>query len=223
MSKIASSVKLAYVKRYLSGNGSLTSLADELVVDYTSIRDWVRIYESIGPEAFMKSKNKVYSAETKRSAVEDYLSGKGSIRDICRKYQIKGTFQLRNWIKKYNSHEALESSNRGGGTIMTKGRKTTFEERVAIVQYCIAHNHNYSETAKAFEISYQQARNYTIKYETHGVEGLRDNRGKKKSKEDITEIDKLRAENKLLKAEKEQVEMELSFLKKLEEIERRRG
>ena len=39
---------------------------------------------------------------------------------------------------------------------MTKGRKTTFEERVEIVQYCIKHSHNYSETAKKFHISYQQ-------------------------------------------------------------------
>lgn len=29
---------------------------------------------------------------------------------------------------------------------MTKGRKTTFNERIEIVQYCIAHEHNYAET-----------------------------------------------------------------------------
>lgn len=31
---------------------------------------------------------------------------------------------------------------------MTKGRKTTFDERVEIVQYCISHNHNYAETSE---------------------------------------------------------------------------
>ena len=31
---------------------------------------------------------------------------------------------------------------------MTKGRKTTFEERVEIVQYCIKHSHNYSKQQK---------------------------------------------------------------------------
>ena len=30
---------------------------------------------------------------------------------------------------------------------MTKGRKTSFDERVEVVQYCIAHDHNYAETA----------------------------------------------------------------------------
>jgi len=33
-------------------------------------------------------KNKVYSAETKLLAVQDYLSGKGSMKVICNKYGI---------------------------------------------------------------------------------------------------------------------------------------
>ena len=39
---------------------------------------------------------------------------------------------------------------------MTK-RKTSFEERIEIVEYCIAHDHNYTATAEKYEISYQQA------------------------------------------------------------------
>ena len=99
---------------------------------------------------------------------------------------------------------------------MTKGRKTTFEERVEIVQYCIKHSHNYSETAKKFHISYQQARSYTIRYEENGVDGLQDKRGKRKSPEEMTEVEKLRAEVRLLRAEKRRAEIEISFLKKLE-------
>ena len=106
---------------------------------------------------------------------------------------------------------------------MTKGRKTAFDERVEIVQYCIAHDHNYAETAAKYSISYQQARNYTIKYETGGVEALRDRRGRVKPMGELSELEKLRAENKILRAEKKRAEMEVSFLKKLDEIERRRG
>lgn len=106
---------------------------------------------------------------------------------------------------------------------MTKGRKTTFEERIEIVQYCIAHNHNYAETAEKYQVSYQQARSYTVKYEAGGIDALKDNRGKRKNPDELSELERLRAEVKLLKAQKERAEMEVSFLKKLEEIERRRG
>ena len=129
--------------------------------------------------------------------------------------------QLRRWILKYNGYEELKASGTGGAIIMTKGRKTTFEERVEIVQYCIAHDHNYKETAVRYGISYQQARNYTVKYEAGGIEALQDRRGRTKKEEEMTEVEKLRAENRILRAEKERAEMEASFLKKLSEIERR--
>ena len=142
---------------------------------------------------------------------------------ICKKYGIRSKSKLQKWIKKYNGHEELKSSGTGGSIIMTKGRKTTFEERIEIVQYCIAHDRNYAQTAEQYQVSYQQARNYIVKYEAGGVEALRDNRGKRKRPDEMSELEKLRAEVKILKAEKERAEMEASFLKKLEEIERRRG
>ena len=70
---------------------------------------------------------------------------------------------------------------------MTKGRKTTFDERVEIVQYCITHGRNYTETSEKYGISYQQARNYTVKYESGGVDALKDRRGKRKAL-DLNEI-----------------------------------
>ena len=82
---------------------------------------------------------------------------------------------------------------------------------------------NYAETAEKFSVSYQQARNYTVKYENSGVDALQDNRGRRKPEDALTEIEKLRAELKLEKAKRQKAEMEVSFLKKLEEIERRRG
>lgn len=60
------------------------------------------------------------------------------------------------------------------------------------------------------------------KYNEGGVEALQDKRGKRKSIDEMSELEKLRAQNKLLEAENKRKQMEIDFLKKLEEIERRR-
>ena len=49
-------------------------------------------------------KNKVYSVELKRQAVEEYLSGKGSQREVYRKYGILAKRTLEVWIMRYNGH-----------------------------------------------------------------------------------------------------------------------
>ena len=215
--------KLQTVHLILGGKETQYHAAARLGVSLDSIQQWICVYKSDGEGAFHATKNKRYSKELKEQAVLDYLSGRGSQRQICQRYGIRAKSKLQNWIKKYNGHEELKASGTGGTAIMTKGRKTTFDERVEIVQYCIAHDHNYAETAAKFGVSYQQARNYTVKYESGGVNALQDRRGRSKPVEEMSELEKLRTENKILRAEKERAEMEASFLKKLDEIERRRG
>lgn len=222
MSKITTEDKIYYCEQYLNGNMTQRHIASITDTSLASIQRWIAKYESMGTSAFQKNKNKTYSKELKLYAVQDYLAGIDSLLGICKKYGIHSPTQLSRWILKYNNSEELKASGTGGYTIMNTGRKTTFNERIEIVQYCIAHSRNYAETAKKYQISYQQARNYTIKYEADGVVALQDNRGKRKTEDQMNELERLRAENKLLRAEKEQAQMEMLFLKKLEEIERRR-
>ena len=160
--KIELEEKVAAVQEYLDGRSSQGAIADRLGICPASFQMWIKNYHSMGVDAFTRSGNKHYSKELKEQAVIDYLSGVGSLQDICEKYKIPSTSQLRKWIKRYNGHEELKASGTGGSTIMTKGRKTTFEERVEIVQYCIAHDHNYAETAEKYEVSYQQARRRSL-------------------------------------------------------------
>ena len=173
--------KIYAVKEYLEGTISMSSIAEQLGINKESFRQWAAKYESMGTIAFTEQ-NKHYSKYEKEQAVASYLAGEGSFMDICIKYKIHSTAQLKTWVKKYNGHEELKASGTGGTVIMTKGRKTTFEERVEIASYCISHAHNYAETAEKFKVSYQQARNYTIKYEKNGIDALQDNRGKRNQK-----------------------------------------
>ena len=221
--KIDPSEKTRTVQLILEGKETQRHASARLGISLPSIQQWISIYKSEGVGAFLATGCKRYSKELKEQAVLDYLNGRGSQQEICQRYGIRAKSKLQNWIKQYNGHEELKPSGTGGTVIMTKGRKTTFDERVEIVQYCIAHEHNYAETAAKYGVSYQQARGYTVKYETGGVDALQDRRGRSKPAEEMSELEKLRAENRILRAEKERAEMEASFLKKLDAIERRRG
>lgn len=215
--------RICAVEKYLRHEYSMIDLSKQLKVHDTTIMGWIRRYQSFGAEGLKEtSKQQPYSAELKGAAVIDYLSGIGSLRDLCKKYGIKSTTQLHNWISKYNGHEKLKSSGTGGVPIMTKGRKTSYEERLEIVKYCIEQQNNYAETAQKYQVSYQQVYSWITKYEANGVEALQDKRGKRKTSDEMSEIENLKAENKLLEAKNKRQQMEIDFLKKLEEIERRR-
>ncbi len=45
------------------------------------------------------------------------------------------------------------------------------------------------------------------------MEGLRDGRGRNKPEEELSEVEKLKAENRLLRAEKKKQQMEIDLLK----------
>ena len=214
--------KIAAVQRYLDGKGSQKGIAAALNISQASFQQWIRNYESMGPDAFLMTGYKRYSAVLKQKAVQEYLDGTGSQDDICKKYGIRSKSKLQKWIMKYNRHEELKTSGTGGTTAMMKGRKTTYDERVEIVKYCIEHELNYAAAAEEYQVSYQQIYQWVLKYKSKGVEGLVDKRGRNKPESEMSELDKLRAENKLLQAEKRKVELENAFLKKLDEIERRR-
>ena len=164
-------------------------------------------------------KNKKYSAELKIQAIEEYLSGKGSLREICKKFEILDKRSLRNWILWYNCHREFKTRSSTKGEIyMTKGRKTTQEERAEIVAFCIEHNKDYGLTVETHNVSYQQIYTWVRKYEEGGVDKLKDNRGRAKPVEEMTEVEKLKAEMKILEAKNRQLEIENEFIKKLQEL-----
>lgn len=165
-------------------------------------------------------KNKRYSKEMKLQAVQDYLAGKGSQREICQKYGILGKRTLEVWIKCYNGHKEFRERSASTGEIyMTKGRKTTKEERAEIVAFCIEHGKDYGLAVETYHVSYQQIYSWVRKYEAKGAEGLVNRRGKAKPESELTEAERLRMENKILMAQLKDKEMEIALLKKLRGLE----
>lgn len=222
-STISYETKVSAIEAYENNVGSISMIAKMFNVKETSLKRWIANYQSQGIEGLItKHKHTQRTKEFKTLAVEEYLSGNFSLKDICIKYKISSDSILRRWIKVYNDgHKELKSTGSGGRKPMTKARKTTFEERIEIVQFCIANGKDYGLTIDKFNISYQQIYLWIRKYEEKGVDGLVDRRGKSKPENELTELDRLKAENKMLAAKNQELQMEIDVIKKLKEVERR--
>ncbi len=213
--------KIEACERYLSNKDTMPALAKEYEVNITTISIWIHNYQCMGSEAFDCHKLKRYPVELKKQAVHEYLNGEDSLYKICRRYKIKGEHTLRTWIKRYNGHEQSKIHVKGGGELMNKGRETTLQERIEIVKDYLGHDDSYKEVAERNRVSYYQIYRWVKKYKEKGIKGLEDGRGKRKKAEEMTEEEKLQEELKIEKEKNRRLELEIMFLKKLEEIERR--
>jgi transposase-like protein len=219
--EISAEEKLSIVEACLSGKLGVREAGRAIGVDKNSVRLWISRYQAEGPSAFLPAeRNRVYSPELKRTAVEEYLSGKDSLQNICRKYKIRSKFQLQNWIKVYNRHEDFKRQS--GGSHMTKSRKTTQKERVKIVKECLENGKDYGAMALKYNVSYQQVYTWVKKYSELGEAGLEDRRGQRAAQQEPrTKEEELQAEIARLKHELYMTKMERDLLKKVKELERR--
>lgn len=168
-----------------------------------------------------RRRNNKYSREQKLEAVQEYLAGKGSYESISKRYGLRSNTQLKQWVKLYNGHKELKASHNAEREIyMTKGRKTTQQERAEIVAFCLEHGKDYPLTIQKYGVSYQQIYSWVKKYEEKGIDGLADFRGRSKPLEEMTETEKLRAENRILQARNYDLEIENALIKKIRELER---
>ncbi len=222
--KLSPEEKVNLVRRCQAGELGVCEAGRLAGVVAETVRRWVVRYETEGAEGFLpQERNRVYGADVKEHAVRDYLSGEGSLQEICKKYKIRNTRQLSDWVKVYNAHGDFNSTKFcGGGSYMKQGRDTTQEERIQIAKECYASGKNYGELALKYNVSYQQVRNWTLRYEELGEVGLEDRRGRRKiDQEPRTPLEKAQIEIERLKYELHKAEMERDLLKKLDEVVRR--
>jgi len=227
--KYSPELKIKACEEYLSGCFSMLDICNRYDITYNhkkgtcSIYDWLYIYRESGAEGFFYSakKNKEYSKELKLQAVEDYLSGKGSLNDVSAKYKIKNTQTLRSWISLYNANKELKDYDPKGEVYMADARrKTTIKERKEIVEYCINHEKNYKDTATRYDVSYSQVYSWVKKYNVNGEAALIDKRGRQKTYDEVDELERLKRENKRLKRQLEEKDRLTELLKKVKEFER---
>lgn len=210
--------KVQACEDYLSGKKSMIEIAKELNMGKcgkTKVRLWIKRYMKDGPSALEeRSNNSVYTKEFKLKVIYEYQHG-NSLSELMVKYGIRSDCTIRNWIKKYNRHEEIEDYTPHPEVYSMSARKTTIEERIEIVNWCLEHNKNYKEAASKFNCSYTQVYQWVKKYSENGEDGLSDKRGHRKSEKELTETDRQERELAKLRKRNEELEMEIKLLKKL--------
>ncbi len=221
-SKIDPVIKVELVERYLQNEIGVSEAARIAgLLSERSFSDWISIYRNEGPTGLLDQKhNKNYSKELKLAAVTAYLNGEGSLRQITERFGLRSHYPLRSWLKMYNTHGAIKSYTGGGGSYMRKARRTTPEERLEIVKDCLANDRNYGAMAEKYRCSYQQVRNWVLRYEKMGSEGLEDRRGRRAGTHPArTPEEELRDKIAELERKNRDLQMENDLLKKVRELE----
>jgi transposase-like protein len=219
--KVTVEERIEAARACAEGKTSYTETAKRLGLARSTVREWTERFMAQGALGFKKLEhNQVYDKELKLSAVREYLEGSGRVEVVAAKYGLRSTYQLKDWIRVYNSGKDFERSMSGGSRMKTP-RSTTQEERIAIAKECLENGGNYGETAIKHNVSYQQVYAWTRKFAELGEAGLEDRRGKRTARQaPRTETEELRI--RLAKTEHElyMVGMERDLLKKAEELER---
>ena len=220
-SRFSKELKLEIVKRYLNGESRI-ALANEYNCAKSIITKWGNKYKSLGESAFeISSTNKAYSKEFKEQVIKEYLEGKDSLEGLANKYKISSDELVRQWILKYNSGIEIKDYNPKGDVYTMKSRKTTFEERLEIVNYVLANSNDYKSAADKYTVPYASVYQWVKKYNELGEDGLKDSRGRPSSnepKKELTLEEKQALEIEKLKRELEREKMVVEVLKKNLEI-----
>lgn len=211
--------KAVIVLKHLDEGRSLKSLEREYGCSHSLIGSWVEKYQANGIGGLEHKRTKThYTEELKQQMIQEVLSDR-SQAEVARAYGLSTDSLLSSWINTYTRGKKPTSKGRWS---MAKGRKTTLEERIEIVDFALVNHKDYHQTAEKYNVSYQQVYNWVRKYEWDGKEGLVDRRGRKtSSSQGMSETERLEAELKESIRQNRRLQMENDYLKKLNEIEQK--
>ncbi|WP_099240395.1 helix-turn-helix domain-containing protein [Companilactobacillus farciminis] len=224
MKKYESEFKIKIIKDYLKVKSEIifTEYCRSIGVNPITARGWLTLFQAYGEKGLIPQVPKKYSYETKIQAVSAYLNGEGTLKEVSIKFKLRSSKQLRYWIIQYNNDKNLIKATPVRKKVVTMSKKTTLEERIEVVEYVTLQKHSYSEASEHFQVSYQQVRNWVLIVKKQGYSALADKRGRRGyvKEKSLTEVDKLKLENRQLKAELNKRNAIEAFEKKFEEIQR---
>ncbi|WP_035810216.1 helix-turn-helix domain-containing protein [Jeotgalicoccus saudimassiliensis] len=220
--KYSTNELLKYIELYLEGV-SLRELRDnyQFDLDPSTFRQYVRKYLEHGVNGLLRQhNNRHYSDQFKYKVIQEYLRSDTSYKTLAVKYNIPSHHTVRQWVIRYTEGKENRTYSPKPEVYQMKSRKTTYEERIEIVETVINNQLSYKDAAEKFKVSYNNVYSWTQKYKKFGPKALEDNRGKKKPSEAQTSEEQLRTEIEALRVRNQWLEMENETLKKQEQMER---
>ncbi|QFR66377.1 helix-turn-helix domain-containing protein [Furfurilactobacillus rossiae] len=216
--------KLDTLYQFKHSGKSMRAFTKDFGIAFVTLKKWLGLEQLEDFKALEPSHEwKRYSQDTKNAAVHDRLVNGLSQLDIVKKYQISSTSVLRRWVNQYTNGKEIKATSKGQTTHMKQGRTTSYQERIEIAQYALAHEKDYHTTANHFNVSYQQVYTWVRKYEKDGINALQDRRGKRLNREpeELSEKERLELRIKELEERNDFLETREDLAKKLREIQRR--
>ena len=117
MAKYSYELKKEIVLAYLSGKGSLDSLAKEYGVSHkTQVCKWVKAYQKLGDAGLRRARQQnKYSFEYKISVVELYLSSELSYQELALQEGINNPSLVTRWVNEFRTAgpDALRTRKKG--------------------------------------------------------------------------------------------------------------
>lgn len=209
-----------YILLYLEEGVSYQALCNSygLLLNDASFFDKALRYQTYGLSGIQKQlAPNYYSKAFKLRVIREFLEEGTPLRQLARDYNIPSHATVRSWVIKYTKGEEIRSTTPLPEVYRMKKSQ---EEKIEIVQACLASGLSYKKTAEKYQESYSNVYAWVQKYKKYGPDGLVDGRGRGKPSTIQTTEEKLKTEMAALKARNEYLETENAALKKLNEIER---
>lgn len=186
--KYNKSLKLKAIKRCLEDNKSYEEVAKELKISSAKlVANWTNRYKQYGEKSLdQKVKGEPYDFELRLKAVNMYLGGKGTYKEISEIIGVDTPSAIGKWVRAYKNKgiEGLKAKRGKKGVIKKKEKlreEYPLETKIKAVKMYLEGNITQQQVSDKLNIKGGTTLSRWVKtYEKKGIEGLKPNRRFKK-------------------------------------------
>ncbi|MDH6253088.1 transposase [Chryseobacterium sp. H1D6B] len=123
-SKYSLEFKVACVDKILQYNHSISSLSNELGVNKSLLKQWVKYYVQYGFKGLVRTNNRIYDVKFKLKVLQSISRNSLSVKQACLKFNIGAESSVLNWQNAYEKSGilGLENKPRGRPKIMSTNK-----------------------------------------------------------------------------------------------------